>query len=158
MSSRKVRALAGSVLLALALLLHFAGCKWGSENDLSDPPFITLRKDVTVDEQQAVKAKLADDLRREYMEEINKLVGTDQSLVLRKLEDADILARYSALVDEVKRCQQMHEEASLRAYGKFGLYPRGSRDSSLVLGLILPAIFLVGGLILIAWAVPPRRA
>src|SRR5258708_6468071 len=59
MSARKIRLLAGGFLLLLALLLHFAGCKWGSENSVADSPFITLRDNVVADEDYASQSKIA---------------------------------------------------------------------------------------------------
>lgn len=152
MNPRKIRLLAGAFLLIVALTLHLATCKWGTENNLSAPPLIVLRNNVTVNEEYATKERIAREQFTKAMKDSDELGGTDGPGMLRKLQDPVTRAAHSSLIDKIRYWRTIMEEASPHAYGKLGLYARGSRDSALIVGVVTAAIFLVGGLFMSVWA------
>jgi hypothetical protein len=149
MNARKVKLLAGTFLLLLAVLLHLAGCRWGSANELADPPLITLRNNVVVDEDYASQLKIENDQFHKVDAAMDQLVGPDEYL---HDKDDETQAKWHELDDELNSLTLKNQELTPLAYGKFGLYPRDSRDSGLILGVVTPAIFLTGGLFMLVWA------
>jgi len=153
MNPRKIRLLAGAFLLLLAVLLHFAGCRWGSANELAKPPLITLRSNVVVDENYASQLKIAHDQFEKVNSAMDQLPGAgDYSHHM----DAETRTKYDDLYAQMQSWLGKCDELEPLAYGKFGLYPRGERDSSLILGILTPAIFLTGALFMLVWAFSPK--
>jgi hypothetical protein len=156
MKPRSIGLLAGGSLLALGGLLHLLTCSWTSEDTHSPPPLIALRKHVTISEEHATKYRIAEEQLQRILKQIDELVGTDTSSMFKKLDDPVVRAKHSDLVDEMHLWQTQMDEAGSRAFGTFGLYPRGGRDTGLIAGIVTPAILLVGGLSLVVWGLSQK--
>jgi hypothetical protein len=154
MNARSIRLLGGSFLLVLAIALYFIGCKWGTENNPADPPLITLRQYVIADEKLAEQYHIAEQKFYKTDAEMKALLGGKELWQVSLAEQA----QWHTLYQQLLAWQQSmaRDNAEPVAYWKFGIYARDDRNTGLILGVVVPAIFFAGSVFMLVWGLSAK--
>ncbi len=161
-AERAIKCAIGAALMLVATALHFSTCSWESRDRLSQPPLIALRQHVTIDQQQAAMVKAISELNdedRKEMESLSQHVDLlrSQGRDSRDAELTKLIGKLDAILDTLESRRGRLDDAFDRAFGVFGVYSRGSRDTGLIVGFLAAAIFLLSGLFLVVWGFGSAR-